>query len=119
MNADTLNAIVAAVKRNLETHTELAPAVFIGNKNEVRIVCGSFSNGPEKDVFAQVIKKIAKEMSADFILFVSESWVLPPEYSQDFMDNRGKYPSVSDHPPKKRSGSFSLRKPYRMQGRVK
>jgi len=100
MKKEFFDTIFEAVKLNFETHDQLMPVAFIGNDKTFGVVGGYFGDNSDKDAFAEAVKETAKEIHATFVLFVSESWIAP-EAAQDFIDNRDKYPSVSDHPLRK------------------
>lgn len=87
-------------KKNYETDKRLLPVFHIGNISDFKstMVGAIFENEREKDVIAQMVKKIAFDMSADFIIFISESWSIRQEDTKEFMDNRDKYPSVESFP---------------------
>jgi hypothetical protein len=104
---DIVKLIFPGVKLNLETQESLLPVAFIGKGTVYSIVGMPFDSVNSKDAAAMAMKKIAKEMDADYILMVAESWTIPQEYVKDFMENRDKYPEVASHPHKKECVMFN------------
>jgi len=79
---------------------ELHPTFFITNSkiDQMNLISGTFQDDDKKRAFVGTVKRMIVEMKADGCLSVMDSWTLPSESAQDFMKNRDKYPTVSDHP---------------------
>lgn len=109
MKEEILNDIIERTKQNLKESKELMPVFFVGNDKEINIVGAVFDEHIDsKDKTAKVVRQLAKETNATFVLFIAESWTLPSECVHEFMANRDKYPSVSDHPSAFEIVSFML-----------
>jgi hypothetical protein len=100
--------VIEGAKSNLKNSTELMPTFFVGAGEKISIVGAPFSTEREKDVIADGIRAMAEELQADFVVFLSETWTLSPEDGKDFMENRHKYRSVSEHPRKKEAVTLML-----------
>jgi len=99
-NFPHLTAVLRAARENLKNSDELLPTFFVGNDKDVRIVATPFGSDDDKDRASLVVRAMAAEMRATYIMFVSETWMVPPGRADEFMRNRDKYPSVSDFPGK-------------------
>lgn len=88
---------------------QLPPIFYIGNSKEVAVVGAFFETAEDKDNTAKAVRKMVEKMQATFVLFIAESWSLSdPEAALDYMNNRDKYKSVSDHPKAVEIVAFTL-----------
>ena len=95
-----LDGVIKALKQNMKMGPELLPTFFLTSPAETIIVCTPFESNTDKDMIAMMIRKMAREKNVTSLAFVSESWMVDTDYAQEFMDNRDKYPNVSDFPHK-------------------
>lgn len=94
---------IEGVRLNLKTHDELLPTWFIGANGKLTLVGTPFMGpdiGRAKDRIADAIRRITRDLEADFILFISEAWGLrDTEATKEYMaDNGRRWKSVSEHP---------------------
>lgn len=98
----SVEGILAAARENFEKSEYLLPMFYVSNsaKNETALVATPFTSQDPNDkrAVAWQVKKIARDMDADSLVFVSESWAVRPEDAKEFMENRDKYPNVRDFP---------------------
>lgn len=100
-DSEMIQKTIQMIREDLPTMDQVPPVFFVGNATDICVVVAdSFNGDAEKDQVAQQVGLLAKKMKADFILFVSESYVLrDPVAAQEYLDNREKYEySVSKHP---------------------
>lgn len=97
---EMVKKVIEMAAVNLKQEELLLPTFFVGKEDGIAIVGAPWGNDSrEKDHAAEEVKRIAKEMKAEFILFVSESWTIrDQEAAREFQNDRRKYPSVKDHP---------------------
>ncbi len=90
----TFNEILEQVRSVFLKDGHLVPVAFI-MKSIGREIIGitSLKNEEEKDVVAALLKSKVQE-GAEGIMFVAESWQLPPQYC----DTLNLYPSISINP---------------------
>ena len=95
---------------NVNGNKTLVPIFIVGNSflNEFATIAASFGNDLEKQEAIQDIRKVSKELGANFSFSILESWCLSGEDSQNFEKTRDKYPTVSSHPNKKDCVFFIL-----------
>lgn len=110
MNRDLLKGVIETARANLEYSGSLLPVFFIGNEKTLNVVGAVFCNDREKDAASDAIRRMSKEIDADFVVFVTESWTIAPEHSEEFMlgIRNGKYKRVSDHPKRQEIVSFII-----------
>jgi hypothetical protein len=72
----TVDMVISRARVNLERDGELLPVAFLCRDHNITIVGTPFSNRREKQAQAQVIRMMAKEMRAEFALFVAEVWFI-------------------------------------------
>ena len=85
-------------KASMEAEGELTPTFFIGNEEGLGILPAQWRTDTEKDMYSNLVRQVCKKISATFILFVSETWVVEGAAAEDFQKNRNKYEGVKDHP---------------------
>jgi hypothetical protein len=95
-----INSLLPSIKKNLNDRGGLVPVAFVGNseRGTTEVVGMMFTNQEEKDKYCNFIRKIAKEGEADFVVMISESWSVPAEHSEEFINNRDKYPTIESFP---------------------
>lgn len=95
-----LESIIHGAMKNYSNDKYLAPFAFLHSSetNTMQMVAASFTNEKEKDMFAIAVRTLVQKRGVDSILFLSESWTIPKDKTEDFMANRDKYPSVSAYP---------------------
>jgi hypothetical protein len=96
-----IDKIVAQARRFVTDEGEALPTCFVCSEDHTEILTGVMTNDAEKDQFAKIVRMKAFEMAAELVVFVSESWMISEQDSEEFLANRHKYKSVSDHPNKK------------------
>lgn len=91
--------IIQGARENVKANECLLPVFFIGNHDGMKIIAAPFENEHEKAMAAWVVKETAKRENADFVLFVAESYTIKDQAAvKEFLANRDKYPSLSEHP---------------------
>lgn len=98
---DFMDRIIAGIREQVSEYAELMPRFLIGTpKNGLLVVMAPFSNDREKDSVAQLVREMAKEHDADFVVFVSESWVVSDDNARKYQEGRaaGKWRQVADCP---------------------
>jgi len=93
-----LDRLMPAFKQNLKQYPMLAPCAFIFEGEKFSIVQMDTTDEASKDFSARQIRKFCKEVMADAVITVTESWSLDGDGAMDYMKNRSKYRSVSEHP---------------------
>lgn len=95
-NSDVVKGIISTARENIKSGS-LLPTFFVGKetpneKPEIAIVGAPFESDEEKDMSAIVVKQIAKQLDANFIIFLSECWILKVENTTE---NLNLKPSLS------------------------
>lgn len=92
--------IVAAARAAVADGVMVSPAYFIGNYTEQHIVHADYSTPEAKEESAMAVRRIAKEINADYVFHVSESWAIKDiEAGKDYQENQAKYKyTMSNHP---------------------
>ncbi len=106
-----IDSLISRSRDELERgQTEIPPFAFIGDSltHKGFIAVLDFANEERKRASAADIRSFAKKLGADFVLLVSESWALQDDAAHDYMTNRHKYRSVSEHPGAKECLLLSL-----------
>jgi len=101
MKPDSLMVLktIEHVKEQIPTTDCLPATFFVGNETDLNIVVAAFDDDADKEKSAAVVKDLALKMKAEFILFVSEAYMLKgDEATKDYLANRHKYQNLSDHP---------------------
>jgi len=95
-----LGALSNSAVVNFTRDGYLTPVCLINNskENKTGVVVAAIETQKEKELFADALKNLVRQHKADSTLFMIESYTIPPEFSDDFMNNRDKYPTVSSHP---------------------
>lgn len=107
-----LTAVAIIVRQSDDSSKPPLPATF-------RVIGSVFRQGhPEdKDAFAQAVRAEAAQIQADFLIFISEAWILsvPKEHAKDPSDAKAfsewvyrTYGSIAASPFKQDSVVFSL-----------
>lgn len=91
-----LQKIVEGARTNLKNSEILLPTFFIGGENGVEIIGADFRDDKMKDQVAQTVRRIAMETRAEFVVFVSEAWSIPPEDAEGYM--KAPLRRIMDHP---------------------
>lgn len=106
----TVKSIVTGAKMNLKIGPELMPTFFIGTDNgEIDIVVAHLENERAKNMTTAIIKEKAKQMHADFIIFVSESYILETKDKEGAIEEvYEQYGSIKNHPDAKEVVTFSI-----------
>lgn len=104
----TVSVLVDGARKNLKENTELCPCFFIGHDGELEVIGAAWRDDGEKNMIAAMMKQKVAELDADFVLFIAESYSLKNEDAQDYIDNRQKYGSASNHPNAKEVVMFRL-----------
>jgi hypothetical protein len=97
-NSDAMKSIIENTRQFLKVGETLLPTFFVGNGQNVSVLGVQWATEQDKDIAAAGVKRLAKEMSAIFVLFVAETWMLSEDAANDFMKNPKKYKSVAEHP---------------------
>jgi hypothetical protein len=113
-DSEMVQKVVEQAKANLKT-SELLPTFFVGNTDKMVMIGAQWEDEGDKDMVAYRVKRIAHEIGADYVIFVSESWTIKPEDAPEFMANRDKYRSVSDFPKCFEVVMFSIETPTSMR----
>jgi len=74
---------------------KLFPVAFMICKNEMGVIPLSFRDANEKDMQVAILRKLAKEKSADAVFMITESWYLGTNNVEDLGG------SLSEHPMRK------------------
>lgn len=92
--------IVESAKLNVRLSSQLMPVFFVaGADNTINMVASAFEDDQDKDITAQFVRELAHKEKAKFVLFIAESYTIKDQdAAMDFMHNRHKYASVSEHP---------------------
>lgn len=93
---DIIDAAGAAVADGVM----VSPTYFIGNDLQKHILHADYSSVEAKEESAMMVRRLAKELDADYVLHVSESWAIKDiEAGKDYQSNQAKYKySMSNHP---------------------
>jgi hypothetical protein len=115
-----VKSIVEQTKTVVKMSDQVCPIFFIGVEEDGKInlnIMQADWGGPQeevnqkKDITANAVQMVAAEMNADFILFVSESWVVEDTANCGLSSEemRKKYPgSLENHPERKEIVTFML-----------
>lgn len=90
-NNSTINTIIDTAKRNLKDSDSLQPVFFIVKDETVGLFPPDFSTDEKKDEAAKAVRMIVKKMDADFVFFLSESWIAACKTEEEMAANRAKY----------------------------
>lgn len=78
------------------------PMAYVGDmekKDYYLMMCPEQFDEDGKDSFSEAIKLVAKEKSANFVVFLAESWMVSGELGAAFQQrDQGKYPDVASFP---------------------
>lgn len=90
--------LVDKAGEQIAVYPELVPVAFIGNTRGA-LICGlDFSSEEAKLCSVEAVRQTARSHEADFVLLVSESFMLEDDAAKDYMAHPGKYANVSEHP---------------------
>lgn len=109
---EMIQSLIEKTRDMVKASPQLAPMFFVGNDNELAMVAATFQDEEQKVREAQTVSSIAMKMGAKFIVLIAESWTLPSEWSQDYLNNRDKYKSISAHPKAIEIVLFTLETPH-------
>lgn len=112
-DSEIITDIVKMVGENVKDSPELLPTFFVGYDDKWDVYATLFHNEEEKDAIASLIKSKVKEKNADFVLFVSEAYVLKCATEEEWKKEHAKYGSVSAHPNAQEIVNFVLETPNR------
>lgn len=101
--------IIKAARENLKSSPGgLMPVFFIGSDHDCQVLGCSWETADDKDRVVAQVRWVANKSKADFVLFVSESWMIGAEHADHFMKNRDKYPEVRLYPHRQEAVMFVL-----------
>jgi len=96
---ELITRVVEAARDNLRSSEMLAPVFFIGDDSRIGMLPADFSDDSSKDRMAHVVKELVKQVSAEFVLFIAESWTIKDQdAAREYMENMDAYNGVSSHP---------------------
>ncbi len=70
-----IEGVIKQAQESVGEEEMIMPMAFIGNDEKVTVCALDFHNDEAKTYCANMIRKLAKEMNAEFVFFVSESWM--------------------------------------------
>lgn len=76
---DDVKPVLVMIEKTWAHAHEIQPMAFVGKGNSVGIVPMQFRGEDAKDFYAKALRDLVKELDAQWIVFVSESWVLKLE----------------------------------------
>lgn len=86
------------VRENFARPEGVLPVFIIGSAltGKTQIVGAEVGDKKQREEMVEIVRKIAADMSADFVFFVSEGYRLEGNDAEEVLS--GKYPDVKSHP---------------------
>ena len=106
----TVNLIVKESRRIIEDGRELAPIAFLCRSDGIFPVVLDFPDEQGKDTSSEMITFLAKKFHPEYIVFVSEAWMLKTNLESD--KKRDKSQSLEHHPDRIDAVMYSLETKY-------
>ena len=100
---EQVDAIISQARKNLEQDGELAPVFFVHTPKGLAVLITPFENDFQKQLVVMQVKVFAKEHKADWILFVTEGWMVKAKEGE--ADSVGR---PSEHPDRVEGVIFSF-----------
>lgn len=109
--AKFIEQIYDLAKQNLEKDGYLRAMAFVGAGDKM-VICDvheMLRSNDSKDMLGAGLKRLIKETGASHLLFLSESWTLSQDDTEEYMKNMEKYNfSLDNHPRKKECVHFTF-----------
>lgn len=108
--SEMIQKIIDGAKMNVKLNAELLPVFFIVNDSTktLEIVGAHMENERAKDMTAKAVGELAKAIEADFIVFVTEAYVVEGLGAADVDAVYKKYGSLRNHPDAKERVVFTI-----------
>lgn len=109
-----VNPLIGVARGIVEGGDSLQPFAFVGNLTTKETIPLLLSTGSDqaKDHSADLVRKVAQGIEADFVLVIMDAWGLPPNKAARFEEIIERYGSIGASPYRIDVVSFALETRY-------
>lgn len=75
--------VIAIVKTGIGHVSQLPPTFFVGSGDAVAVMSTEFDTNKQKDMVSQEIRLMVERTSPEYVIFVSEGWMVTKDSTDD------------------------------------
>ena len=107
---EVIDPLIAVARQIVEGGEPLVPVAFAGNleSRHMQQVMLRASSTQAKDESAELVRRLAQEIDADFVFIIMDAWGLPPEKISRYDEILEEYGSIGASPDRIDIVAFTL-----------